>query len=123
MGGRSSKVKGSGFEREVVALLHALGVEAERVPLSGAAKGSYAADLRLGPDLHATGEAKRRARGFTPVYDALAQDDADFAFLRDDRRPPIVAMSWETFVRVITALGWTDPARATLILPHKEPKA
>lgn len=108
MGGRSSKVKGAGFEREVVGLLRALGVPAERVPLSGAAKGSYAADIRLGPGLAYSGEAKRRARGFTPVYEALEQDAADFAFLRDDRRPPLVAMTWQTWVAVMTELGWID---------------
>jgi hypothetical protein len=39
-GGRSPRRKGSAFEREAVQLLQALGLAAERVPLSGAVKTS-----------------------------------------------------------------------------------
>lgn len=64
-----SRVKGDSFEREIVAALTAAGVEAQRVPLSGAAKG------RFGGDIHAQVcgvweklEAKIRKRAWLDLY-------------------------------------------------------
>ena len=49
MGGKASRDKGANFEREVVNWHKDRNVEAERVPLSGAVKGNYSGDLKIGP--------------------------------------------------------------------------
>lgn len=64
-----SRQKGDGFEREIVEALTTAGVPAQRVPLSGAAKG------RFGGDIHAEVcgqweklEAKIRKRAWLDLY-------------------------------------------------------
>jgi hypothetical protein len=104
---KASRTKGNGYEREIVNWFTARGVEAERVPLSGAAKGSYAADLRFGPALGWTGEAKRFASGLAKMYQALEQDGADVVFARGDRKPTLVCMTLETFEAFLDELAWT----------------
>ena len=104
--GKASRDKGGRFEREVVNWFRGQGIPAERVPLSGAAKGSYAADIRFGPVLGWTGECKRFANGLTKLYDALEQDDADVVFARADRRPALVCMTQDTFQALLEEAGW-----------------
>ena len=47
MGGKSSRDKGLRVEREIVNALRELGVDAERVPLSGSAGGSFSGDFNI----------------------------------------------------------------------------
>jgi hypothetical protein len=99
-GGRSPRRKGSAFEREAVDLLQALGLAAERVPLSGAVKGGkYDHDISCpvrGVDRRI--EAKRRARAFRTIDRMLA---GNFALIvRDDRSRPMVVMLLETFAEL-----------------------
>ncbi len=64
-GGKASRRKGDRFERECVALFQTHGIAAERVPLSGAAGGSFSGDVTvpiLGIDRRL--EAKIRRGGF-----------------------------------------------------------
>ena len=56
MGGKHSRNKGASYEREIVNQLKEHGVLAERVPLSGAMKGNYSGDIKLGPVLGYIGE-------------------------------------------------------------------
>jgi len=82
-GGRSSKLKGSTFEREL-----ALALGGKRTPLSGASGGG---DITLQPDnvWHAwSWEAKRRATLPKMITDALAQAEHDVA-IGDQRRPAL----------------------------------
>ena len=65
MGGRSAKQKGNRVERKLVTLHKAAGVLAERIPLSGAAGGTFSGDLNIylfGSD-PAKGEVKARRTG------------------------------------------------------------
>ncbi|MEL6362836.1 MAG: hypothetical protein AAFR21_17320 [Pseudomonadota bacterium] len=78
----------------------------ERVPLSGAAKGSYKGDIRLGPALALTGECKRFKSGLTKLYGAFEQDGADLVFARQDRHPTIVAMQLPTYESFLLWLDW-----------------
>lgn len=81
-GGRSSRTKGVGGERELVTTLRAHGLEARRVPLSGAAEG-FKGDVQVrafNRDL--TGEVKRRRAGFRTLQKWLGNHD--FLALRDD---------------------------------------
>jgi hypothetical protein len=95
-GGRSPKRKGNGFEREVVLRLQDLGLAAERIPLSGAAGGSFDHDVSCpvrGVD--AKLECKRRARAFVGLDKMLG---ANYALVcRDDRSRTLVVMSLENF--------------------------
>jgi hypothetical protein len=90
-GGRAPKVKGSRFERALVKSLQGAGLAAEKVPLSGAAGGSYLGDLTvpvIGRDLVV--EAKARASGFAQLYAWL--EDRDVLIVKSDRKGPLVVL-------------------------------
>ena len=114
------KRKGSGFEREIVKWFLSIGVEAERVPLSGAAKGSYGADMRFGPAQAYTGECKRFANGLGKLYAALEQDDADVVFARADRKQTIACMPLETLEALLQEAGWAHKTLADIVNQHPE---
>jgi hypothetical protein len=93
-GGRASRQKGNRTERAIVRLLQERGLAAERVPLSGSARGRFNADISvpaLGRDLR--GEAKCRGNGFNRLYDWLA--GVDFVVVRADRKPLLVVLPLE----------------------------
>jgi hypothetical protein len=90
-GGRSPRRKGDRSERVPVALLQASALAAERVPLSGAARGRFSGDISLpllGTDR--TIEVKIHRHGFGALYRCL--DGAGRVVLRADRRQPLVVL-------------------------------
>jgi len=100
-----SKAKGSAYELEVVRKHREMGVAAEKMPLSGALGGKYAGDIKLFNG-GMRGECKRRKKGFTTLYKALAQDGGnDICFVRDDNQETLVVMPWETYQEF---LKWSD---------------
>ena len=102
MSGKRSRDKGMRMEREVVNALLEAGISAERVPLSGAAGGSYTGDLTfaaLGEDW--TGEVKSRASGFSQLYDWLGSNDA--LFVRRDRDRWLVVIPFDRLERLLRA--------------------
>lgn len=102
---KASRDKGARVEREMVERHLAIGVRAERVPLSGAAGGSFAGDLRVWahgedvPPLSAEVKARKDGAGFATIERWLG--DLDLIFLRRDRRPPLVVLPWETYQRLV----------------------
>jgi Holliday junction resolvase len=73
MGGKASRDKGNRAERALVKFLQEKGFAAERVPLSGAAGGSFVGDITIpvmGIDRCA--EVKVRSKGSRQLYDWLA---------------------------------------------------
>jgi hypothetical protein len=100
-GGRGAKAKGNGFEREVVRLLQAMGIAAERVPLSGACKTPrFDHDITCpvrGVDRRL--ECKRRARAFATIDKMLSSNYA--LVIRDDRSRPMVVMTLENFADLV----------------------
>lgn len=105
-GGRASRQKGDRREREIVALHIEMGVHAERVPLSGAARyQGNGADI----DVYALGkdaaplvcEVKARAsgEGFTTLERWLGENCV--LFLKRDRAEPIVVLPWRTWKRLV----------------------
>jgi Holliday junction resolvase len=91
MSGRRSRDKGNRAERGLVRFLQDAGFAAERIPLSGAAGGSFAGDVTLpvfGDDW--TIEVKCRARGFAQLYQWLGSNDA--LVVRADREPMLVVL-------------------------------
>lgn len=90
-GGRKSRDKGNRAERAIVQFLQDRGFAAERVPLSGAAGGSYLGDVTipvLGIDRVA--EVKVRSTGFAQLYAWL--EARDLLIVRADRREPLVVL-------------------------------
>src|SRR3974390_443836 len=90
-GGRASRDKGNRAERAIVKFLQDRGFAAERVPLSGAAGGSYLGDISvpvLGADRVV--EVKCRANGFRELYAWLT--DRDILIVRADRKEPLVIL-------------------------------
>lgn len=90
-GGKASRQKGNRAERAIVRFLQDRGFAAERVPLSGAAGGSYLGDLTvplLGADRVV--EVKVRAAGFSQLYNWLT--DRDILIVRADRSEPLVVL-------------------------------
>jgi hypothetical protein len=99
-GGRASGLKGNRTERAIVRLLQERAVAAERVPLSGAARGRFGGDISvpaLGRDLR--GEAKARANGFKRLYDWL--EGRDFLVLHADRKPFLIVTKLELAADIV----------------------
>jgi hypothetical protein len=105
MAGSHSRNKGARFETEVVNALRKHGCDAERVPLSGAVKGTWDKDIRLSGYY---GEAKRKANGWKSVYDALERDNADFLAIRADRKPRLYVLTEETFLSLLRDAGLAE---------------
>ena len=89
---KREKRKGYRGENEVERLLKAQGIEAKRVPLSGA-DSFQKGDILLEPGVSA--EVKRRKRINSLFYDVL--QEFNIAFVRADRRPWIVLMDFDFF--------------------------
>jgi hypothetical protein len=90
-GGRASRQKGNREERLVVRLLQEYGFAAERVPLSGAARGRFGGDVfvpLLGRDTRC--DVKNHADGFRELYSWLG--GRDFLIVKADRREPLIAL-------------------------------
>ena len=90
-GGRSPRAKGNRAERAIVAVLQHAGFAAERVPLSGAARGRFGGDVSvplLGIDRRV--EVKVRGNGFREIYQWL--NGAELLVVRADRCEPLVVV-------------------------------
>ncbi len=101
-GGKASRQKGDRFERECVALFQAHGIAAERVPLSGAAGGSFTGDISLpilGVDRKL--EAKIRRNGFSQIRRWLAGNYA--LVYRADRSEPLITLRLDDFAQLAIA--------------------
>jgi hypothetical protein len=85
-----SKRKGNGFEREVVRLLQALRLVAEKRPLSGAR-------CRHGPETSASNDAAEAAA----LYGMLGS--AWGLVVRDDRTEPLVVLRLKDFAELAKA--------------------
>ena len=102
--GKPSRDKGGREERMLVHLFQDAGFAAERIPLSGAAHGSFAGDLTipvLGQDWRF--ESKVRANGFVQIYDWLGVHEG--LFIRSDRNPPLVVLRVSDFIDVMKGRG------------------
>lgn len=109
MSGRKHKVKGSRVERELVHAHRALGVEARRMPLSGAAGGEFAGDLmltitsqdpKLGKlELRCESKARSNGEGFATLERWLGKNHV--LLLKRNRAEPMVVLPWETWSRLL----------------------
>lgn len=92
MSGRMSRRKGGRVEREIVNALKAAGIPAERVPLSGAAGGSYCGDVVVASRWRAEVKARKSGAGFKVLEDWLG--DNDLLVLKRNNRDPMVLVNW-----------------------------
>ena len=110
MSGAKHRQKGSRMERKVVNDLKELGLDAERVPLSGAAGGNYSGDVVVRLPDPQTGEpgawllvaeckARKNGAGFTTLERWLGA--LDILILKRDRQDPMVVLPWRVFARLI----------------------
>jgi Holliday junction resolvase len=100
--GRTSREKGNRTERAIVRLLQERGLAAERVPLSGAARGRFGGDVSvpvLGIDRRV--EVKCRGKGFRELYKWLG--GADLLIVRADRRELLVVIPLNLAVEIAAA--------------------
>ena len=101
-GGRASRQKGNRAERALVKVLQEAGFAAERVPLSGAARGRFRGDLSiplLGVDRRV--EVKCRGNGFRRLYDWLG--DHDFLIVKANRLDPLIVIPVTLAVEIARA--------------------
>jgi Holliday junction resolvase len=104
MGGRASRDKGNRAERAIVKFLQDRGFAAERVPLSGAAGGSYVGDLTIPVlNIDRVAEVKCRRDGFRELYRWL--EARDILIVRADRREPLVILSLKLAAEVARKAG------------------
>lgn len=91
-----AKVKGTRIEREIVQRHMSADISAERVPLSGAAGGSYTGDVVIGNRYRAEVKARAQGTGFVQLERWLGEND--LLFLRRDRKDPMVVMPWSVYI-------------------------
>jgi len=93
--GKPSRDKGVRFERTIVKLLKAMGFHAERIPLSGAVKGSFSDDViaEIDGDIWRF-ELKKKARGdgFAMLYRWLEPESTDALIIAADRKEPLLVI-------------------------------
>jgi Holliday junction resolvase len=106
MSGAQHRRKGSRIEREIAGLHQALGVHAERYPLSGASRfrnSGHDLDIYVyGKDsapLVAEVKARKSGAGFVQLDRWLGEYDA--LFLRRDRADPLVVVPWRVWAALL----------------------
>lgn len=95
-----AKIKGDRCEREIVTLHQAIGITAQRVPLSGAAGGLFSGDVVIG-DMRAEVKARKSGDGFKTLETWLGNND--LLFLKRDRQKPIVVLPWATYQKLMAS--------------------
>jgi hypothetical protein len=105
-GGRRSRDKGNRVERELVELHRALGIHAERYPLSGASRfrgSGHDIDIYIyGRDeapLVAESKARKNGAGFTTLEKWLG--DYDLLVLRRNHADPMIVLPWRIWQRLL----------------------
>lgn len=93
-----SKDKGRRAEHFVVALHTNVGVEAERVPLSGSLGGKYSDDVVL-PFGRGEVKARKNGEGFKTLEGWMK--DCAALFLKRDRQPCLVVLTQEAYVDLV----------------------
>jgi hypothetical protein len=105
-GGRSSRRKGDRIERELVERLLALGIKAERYPLSGATRfhGSghdvdvYAFGENEAP-LIAEVKGRKSGAGFATLEKWLGE--YDLLILKRNNADPMIVLPWRTWAKLL----------------------
>ncbi len=106
-----AKQKGDRAERLIVDVLRSYGLDAYRIPLSGAATGFKSdVEVRL-KDGNLKLESKVRARGFTRLYKWLEFNDA--LIVKGDRCDPLIVLDLKRFARLIAGNSHNQAGKGT----------
>lgn len=118
--GKMQRDKGARFERQVVKALNEGGIKAERIPLSGAAGGSFKGDIVAMLPLPVSNialnwaasrgetkptsfpitlELKKRAEGFKQIYSWLEGNDA--LVIGADRKDPLIVIPLSEWIKQV----------------------
>jgi len=106
--GKASRDKGARRERQIVHMHTALGVPAERMPLSGAQRyrgNKTDVDVTVipgRPPWECEVKARATGTGFTTLERWLG--DADALFLVRDRSTPLIVLPWARWTELLLAL-------------------
>jgi len=98
--GKFSRDKGARFERQIVNALNDNGIEAKRVPLSGATsfqKGDVVIDGRI------VCELKHRESGFKKIYEY--KEGAKLLIIKQNQYEPLIIMTFEDFIAMYKTSG------------------
>lgn len=88
------------MERTCVLLANSFGLQSERVPLSGAAGGSYVSDITIRVlGLLKRFECKWRGDGFKELYKWL--DGNDGVIVKADGKPLLMVVKYEDWLRLV----------------------
>jgi len=125
MPGRAPRQKGDRLERLAVDILQSYGLDAKRVPLSGAMRG-YKGDVVVtinGQPLQL--ECKSRKAGFKLFYDAIEAGNCGLV-LKTDREDPLICVPLRAFAALLAKVGEVKPpeSRSTasrLLMPVMPP--
>lgn len=93
-----SKEKGTRFENQLVQIAKAHGLDAVRVPLSGAGSIKNDVHIKIGREVWEI-EAKKRANGFSFIYDNI--EGADVLVIGADRKKPLAVLDYEDFLNLL----------------------
>lgn len=98
--GARSRTKGKRGEREIVALARTYGLDAERTwqTAQSGDPDTRRCDVRIAGR---ASQVKVQAEGFKALYDAL--EGVEMAFVRADRRPWLVVLKAEEYLRLLAA--------------------
>lgn len=103
--GKFQRDKGARVERAIVNLFKDEGLHAERVPLSGAAKGlrmgeGHDIDVYISKNLPPLcGEIKGRKE--IPKYIKEWLGDNDFLLIKEDRASPLAVLPWRVLIDLL----------------------
>ncbi len=92
--------KGNRVENQMVKLLHEADIPAQKVPLSGQMGGLFSGDIRIAEQYTAEVKARKNGEGFATIQRWLGEND--FLFLKQDRKPPLVVMTWEMYTALMS---------------------
>lgn len=100
-GGKASRQKGDRFESSVVDQLRSQGIQAQRVPLSGAAGGMFTGDIQfISPrdSINRKIECKVRANGWGDLYNWIVDNYA--LCIKRDRAETLVVLRMADFIKL-----------------------
>lgn len=110
--GKSSKRKGSEYERRVVRDHEDEGIVARKIPLSGAMEG-YKGDITVADHFQGEVKARKGGQGFKTIKKWLG--DNDMLFLQEIAKQggpkspkPLVVLPWQVYLELMHAWGEQD---------------
>jgi hypothetical protein len=97
--GKFSRDKGSRNERKLVSMLRNHGIEAEKIPLSGAAGGSFSGDIKMLKNFVAEAKVRAGGSGMKSIYKWKGSNDV--LIISQDYAAPLFVMTLATLAEML----------------------